>query len=110
MAPQTSALEGRALPSTASVDLEKCVEIFRVRSSNGAGLDNHHILVVQFSIFREVVTSGNDHLVVDDHDLVVHEIVVVTPDEGMRGRCYESLIAFEPEQLGIQLALALGRS
>src|SRR5215469_12545956 len=49
-------------------------EIAVVGPRNSGRFDHQQILIVRLCVLGEVIAASDDHLVVDDHYLVVHEI------------------------------------
>ena len=71
---------------------KQCVEVGRIGCGYGWRIDDQDIFVVCLGVLREVVTAGHHKVVINDHDLVVHEVLLMARGgiEWMRGRANEA--------------------
>src|SRR5437588_12226312 len=68
------------------------VEVACVSCGYGWRIDDQDILVVCLGVLREVVAASHHKMVINDHDLVVHEVLFMARGgiERMRGRTNEA--------------------
>ena len=71
---------------------KQCVEVGRIGCGYSWRIDDQDIFVVCLGVLREVVTAGHHKMVINDHDLVVHEVLLMARGgiEWMRGRANEA--------------------